>query len=219
MKFYLINGSPRKNWNTAQLLEKAGEGIQSKIGETAEIEVINIYDLTYSGCKSCFSCKRLNGKKYGDCGIKDDLTELLPKLWDADGIIFGSPIYFSDVTGMLRSFIERFLFPKLVYSTTEGPLSDKRMPTAMIYTMNVTEEFCQENYDFTLDSLETVIGNMFTKPYTLKAFNTYQFNDYSKYKNDIFKESEKSKHREEHFPIDLENAFKLGVKIAEDAQK
>ena len=62
--------------------------------------------------------------------------------------------------------MERFLFPNLVYSVTEGPLSDKRMPTAMIYTMNVTEEFCQENYDFTLDSLETVIGNMFTKPYS-----------------------------------------------------
>ncbi len=44
--------------------------------------------------------------------------------------------------------MERFLFPKLVYSVTECPLSDKRMPTAMIYTMNVTEEFCQEKLRF-----------------------------------------------------------------------
>ena len=51
MKFYAINGSPRKNKNTAQLLDKSLEGIKSVIPE-AEVERINLYDLDFKGCKS-----------------------------------------------------------------------------------------------------------------------------------------------------------------------
>lgn len=115
--------------------------------------------------------------------------------------------------------MERFLFPKLVYSVTEGPLSDKRMPTAMIYTMNVTEEFCQEKLRFHSWFIRNSYWKHVHQTIFLKAYNTYQFKDYSKYKNDIFKESEKAKHRDEQFPVDLKNAFELGIKIAEDAQK
>ncbi len=220
MKFYLINGSPRKKRNTVQIIEKIGEGIKETLGEIATIEKINIYDLNYTGCKSCFSCKRLGGKHYGECAIKDDLNELLPKLWDCDGIIFGSPIYFGNVTGELKSFIERFLFPKFVYSATENSLAEKKMPIAMVYTMNVKEEISSEMYESTIYTpLETFIETVFTKPYSLKIYNTYQFKDYSKFKNDIFDETEKAKYLDEHFPIDLENAFNLGIKIAEDAGK
>ena len=54
MKVIAFNGSPRKNWNTAMLLEKALEGAKS---EGAETELIHLYDLNYNGCISCFACK------------------------------------------------------------------------------------------------------------------------------------------------------------------
>ena len=62
MKVMAINGSPRKDWNTATMLQKALEGSASRGAET---ELIHLYDLQFQGCTSCFSCKVLNGKSYG----------------------------------------------------------------------------------------------------------------------------------------------------------
>ena len=54
MKLLAINGSPRKKWNTAMLLEHALNGAASK-GATTEL--IHLYDLDFKGCTSCFACK------------------------------------------------------------------------------------------------------------------------------------------------------------------
>ena len=107
MKAYAINGSPRKNWNTALLLEHALAGAAS---QGAETELIHLYDLAYKGCTSCFSCKLKDGKSYGRCAMNDGLTPVLEKLAEADVFILGSPIYFGTVTGEMRSFMERLLF-------------------------------------------------------------------------------------------------------------
>ena len=61
MKVMAINGSPRKEWNTATLLEKALEGAAS---QGAETELIHLYDLSFKGCKSCFACKTRGGESY-----------------------------------------------------------------------------------------------------------------------------------------------------------
>ena len=55
--------------------------------------------------------------------------------------------------------------------------------------------------------------------FILKVFDTFQFSDYSKYENYAFDPELKAKRKEEHFPIDLENAYDLGVKIAQDSLK
>ncbi len=222
MDFYIINGSPRKKYNTAQLLEKASEGIFDELKknhdeEDINIHLIHIYDLDFKGCKSCFHCKRIGGKYYAQCPIKDDLKELLPKIKNADGIIFGSPIYFGEMTGELRSFLERFIFSSFVYGGESN--APKRMPIGMIYTMNVTEDVCKQWYGNKFDILENEMASVYTKPYSLKVFDTYQFSDYSKYENYAFDSELKAKRKEEHFPIDLENAYDLGVKIAQDSLK
>jgi len=59
MKAIAVNGSPRKTWNTAQLLKKALEGAA---GAGAETKIIHLYDLNFKGCTSCFACKRKNSK-------------------------------------------------------------------------------------------------------------------------------------------------------------
>ena len=105
-KIYAINGSPRKNGNTAQLLQKALDGAASA---GAEVKLIQLADLNFSGCLSCFACKRLQNPTPG-CALKDDLSEILKELLQADGIIMGSPIYFGAETGLYRNFLEQ-LFP------------------------------------------------------------------------------------------------------------
>lgn len=176
MKIYGINGSPRKNKNTATLLQKALEGVKEAAKDKEiETEIINLYDLNYTGCISCFACKRLGSKSYGKCAVKDDLQEVLEKVSQADGLIFSSPVYFSNVTGKLLSFLERLLFPYLVYDNNGTSLAPKRMPTAFIYTMNVKEEVMKQiGYLKTFERMESNIGHIFTKPLVMYSNNTYQ---------------------------------------------
>ena len=66
MKIYAINGSPRKNWNTATLLQHALEGVRGCLPD-ASTELVNLYEHTYKGCTSCFQCKKLGGSSYSAC--------------------------------------------------------------------------------------------------------------------------------------------------------
>lgn len=99
MKVLAINGSPRKTWNTATLLNKALEGAAS---QGAETELIHLYDLNFKGCLSCFACKIKGSKSYGKCAANDDLSPILKKVEEADAIILGSPIYFRTVSGEMK---------------------------------------------------------------------------------------------------------------------
>ena len=118
MKVIAFNGSPRKKWNTGTLLEKALEGAAS---QGAQTELIHLYDLNFKGCISCFACKTKGGKSYGKCAVQDDLTPVLKKVEEADALILGSPIYFGVVTGEMRSFMERLLFPYRPYVPPSDP--------------------------------------------------------------------------------------------------
>ena len=209
MKVVAINGSPRKKWNTATLLEKALGGAAS---EGAETEMIHLYDLNFKGCISCFACKLKDGKSYGKCAMKDDLTPLLEKLEDADAVILGSPIYLMSHTGEMRSFMERFFYPYLVYSPSYESLYPKNIPLGYILTMNVPEE----QFEFLglnkfIEINEMVATNVFGYSETLCSTDTYQFNDYSKYVSSIFDPEAKAKRRGEVFPKDCEKAFEMGA--------
>lgn len=215
MKVYAINGSPRKNSNTAALLQKALEGVKASLKDKdVHTEIINLYDLKYTGCKSCFACKRLGGKSYGRCAIKDDIYEILEELSQADGLIFGSPVYFGNISGQLKSFLERLFFPYLVYDNNHSSLAPKKMPITFIYTMNVTEDEMKDNgYLSNFNSIESYFERLFTKPSVMYSNNTYQFYDYSKYKSDCFSEEEKAAHRKKQFHLDCQKAFELGANL------
>jgi multimeric flavodoxin WrbA len=211
MKVIAINGSPRKKWNTATLLEKALEGAAS---EGAETEIIHLYDLNFKGCTSCFACKIKGGKSYGKCAVKDELTPLLEKLADADAAILGSPIYLGNSTGEMRSFMERYIFPFLVYSTDLRSLFPKNIPVGYIYTMGAKEEnFDMFGLNKTIELNENLAARIFGYSESLYSTDTYQFDDYSKYVADRFDPVEKAKRRKEVFPQDCEKAFEMGARF------
>ena len=108
MEVIAFNGSPRKTWNTATLLQKALEGAASK-GATTKL--IHLYDLDYKGCQSCFGCKTKGGPSYGKCAVKDHLTPILKNIESVDAVILGSPVYFWGVSGEMKSFMERLMYP------------------------------------------------------------------------------------------------------------
>lgn len=216
-KVIFINGSPRKNFNTAKLLKEAQKGAES-VG--AETEFFNLYDINFKGCLSCFACKRKGNNTNCVCAIKDDLRPVLEKCINADAVIMGSPVYFSYPTGEFRSFLERLLFPVhtyLVDKETGGlkSLRPKTIPCGVIFTMNCPREWMEQyNYPVILEdnvkSLEHVMG----QAEVLYSCDTYQFIDYSKYDIDLFDEKHKAQVRDTQFPKDLQAAFEMGKKLA-----
>ncbi len=204
----VVNGSPRKKWNTATLLEKAIEGAAS---ERAKTELVHLYDLDYKGSISCFACKTKNGRSYGKCAVKDELTRVLKKVNEADVIILGSPIYFGTVTGEMRSFMERLLFPLSTYTDPPGSLFSRKVRTAFIYTLGATEQMARERgFDRHIVENEMWMKRIFGTSETLCSYDALQFEDYSKVYAPRFDPAKKAKVREEVFPVDCEKAFKMG---------
>ena len=220
MKAIFVNGSPRKTWNTAQMLESALHGAEQAGAET---ELVHLYNIQYQGCKSCFACKLKNSKTNGVCAIRDDLRPVLERCREADVLVFGSPVYYSYPTGMMRSFMERVMFPIGTYHYENGVqkvLRDKVIPTGMIFTMNCPEQMAvQIHYPMLLETANTkIMEAIYGYAETLYAFNTYQFADYSRYDFTLFSEEEKRRHRDEHWQQDLQRAYELGRRLVEMAK-
>ena len=211
MKIIAINGSPRKDWNTATLLNKALEGAAS---QGAETELIHLYELNYKGCISCFSCKLKDGKSYGKCAVKDSLTPIFDRIKEADALILGSPIYLGTVTGEMRSFLERLIFPYLVYDMQRSSLFKKKISVGFIYTMGAPEDWIKEmGYEQHFKLMEMLSGRIFGAAESLVVTDTYQFDDYSKYVATAMNVEAKAKRRREVFPEDCQKAFEMGARL------
>ncbi len=218
MKVMAINGSPRKTWNTATLLTKALEGAAS---QGAETELVHLYDLDYKGCHSCFACKLRGGSSYGRCAIDDDLKPLLQKIETVDALILGSPIYFGAVSAQMRAFLERLMFQYLVYDEKRTSVRPKDLPTAIVYTMNITQEGAQaRNYPLTLGAMEDAIRRCLSNSEvrTLYATDTCQFEDYAKYEVTAFDAAHKQRRRTEQLPLDGQRAYEMGAQLAKTAR-
>lgn len=219
MQIIAINGSPRKKWNTATILENAVEGA-AEAARGAQTEMFNLYDYNYKGCISCFECKRIGGPSYGKCAVRDDLQPILQKVLHADVVLFGSPIYFSDMTGMMRCFLERLYFPNFVYDKDYSSIAPKQLYSAFFYTMNMPASMMAEwHYPERLETMHATAGRLFGhKPEVEYVNNTYQFKDYSKYAASVFDQAAKAKYREEHFPQDCQKARVIGAELAKKTQ-
>lgn len=222
MNVLLTNGSPRKGWNTATLLEKAQQGA---VTAGADTEVVNLYDYTFQGCVSCFACKRKGSKTNGLCAYRDELTPVLEKAQKADVLILGTPVYFDYPTAQLRAFMERLMFPVDTYLFDEATMTrvrllDKTVPVGMIYTMNCPEFFMSKvEYTTILGANEKALARLFGYCETLYSCDTYQYADYSKYEGNMFDEKRKAEVREKQFPVDCQKAFELGKILVDKATK
>ena len=154
------------------------------------------------------------GKSYGRCALKDDLTPILGKVHEADAIILGSPIYFFRVTGEMRSFMERLMFPYLMYSDPWSSLFPRKIKVGMIYTMNITEEEMKElAQGYSLDANQSILEGIFGAAESLYCYDTYQFEDYSKVVADRIDVAAKEQRRREVFPKDCEKAYEMGCRL------
>lgn len=99
MKILGLSFSPRADGNTVVLLNQALSGARE---EGAETELYSVAGKDIQPCDGCWGCREA-----GKCPIKDDMQEVYDKLVEADGIIFGTPVYFYSMTGQGKTVIDR----------------------------------------------------------------------------------------------------------------
>ena len=109
MQVLIINGSPRKNGVTAAVLHRMEENLR---GAGIEVLFYNLGEMKMSHCTGCNSCYRT-----GHCCIEDDAELLSKRIEEADGIVLGSPTYASNVSGLMKDFIDRghFVMEQLLH--------------------------------------------------------------------------------------------------------
>ncbi len=132
MKLLAFNASPRKErGNTDILIERFIEGAR-KGG--VEIEKHHISDLDINGCRSCFTCW---WKTPGKCMHSDDMDWILPRIGEADILLFGTPIYGNNITHYMQRLVERtfpFSLPEMIVrdSKVSHPDRQKKFPELVI---------------------------------------------------------------------------------------
>ena len=147
MKVLLINGSPNEFGCTYTGLKTVAESLEKNGVET---EIYHIGKDAISGCRACGGCAKL-----GKCVIDDGVNTLTARLDEFDGIVLGSPVYYANVSGQIRSFLDRFF-----YSGAGAKLAGK--PGCAIVSCRrggASAAFDELNKYFTISNMPVVSSN------------------------------------------------------------
>lgn len=135
MKVTAIVGSPRRKGNSAKLVEEILEGAKEK---GAEVAVHYLGEKNIKPCLGCYSCEKTK-----ECVIKDDdMQQIYPDMESADAYVFASPVYFDQVSGQFKTFLDR-IFPYY----WDKPLKDRKAVFTMVYE-DKRPEIYDEIYDW-----------------------------------------------------------------------
>jgi multimeric flavodoxin WrbA len=103
MKVVAINGSPKPKGNTYLALKTVCDELNL---QNIETEIIHVGNMELKGCISCGRCHE------GHCHFSDEkLREIVDKVYAADGLILGSPVYYASIAGTMKSFLDRLFYP------------------------------------------------------------------------------------------------------------
>ncbi len=208
-KIVVVNAGPRKGWNTDILLTEAAKGAEEAGAEIIRFDLFKLEK--YTGCISCFGCKRNPFK--GHCVCRDGLTPVLDAIRESDGLIIGSPNYLSNVTASFRALYERLIFQNLTYNRENPCCKEKYVPVLFIMTSNAPDTMYSE-----LVSSYQQTFNSFVGPCdVLVSGNTLQVADYSKldWEWSMFNPEQKKECRETVFPVERKKAYEMGKALAE----
>lgn len=146
MKVLLVNGSPHANGCTATALKEVEKALNANGVET---EIFHIGRTAIGGCWGCAACRKL-----GKC-VQDDIVNVfIEKAKDADGFIFGSPVYYASPSGALISFMDRVFYSgakHLAYKPAAAVASARRAGT--LTTFDVLNKY------FTINNMPVVSAN------------------------------------------------------------
>jgi len=149
VKVLAINGSHRKGKNTANMLNIVLEEAKA---EGADTELLEITDFNIKPCLSCNQCLRKTS-----CSIQDDVQVIANKMMEADAVILGSPVYFGNVTGLLKMFMDRTRWMHMCQNLLEGHIGAAVTVAGLRnggqeVTLNILERFLQSHGLMVVDS-------------------------------------------------------------------
>ena len=203
-KIVVVNAGPRKGWNTDTIITEAARGAEEAGAQIIRFDLFNLEK--YTGCISCFGCKKEANK--GHCICRDGLTPVLDAIREADGLIIGSPNYLGEMTASFRALYERLVFQNLTYNRETPCCNERMIPVLLVMTCNSPDTGYQnllQNYRATL--------NLFAGPTEVFVCgNTLQLKDYSKtdWPWSMFDPQAKIKRHETVFPAECRKAYQLG---------
>ena len=207
-KIVAVNAGPRMGWNTETLISEASKGAQSA---GAAVERFDLFRLEkYTGCISCFGCKREKNK--GRCVCRDALTPVLDAIRASDGLIIGSPNYLSELTASFRALYERLIFQSLTYNLEMPCCNERPVPVLLIMTSNAPDTMYLPLLDNYRKTLERFVG----PTEVLVSGNTLQLKDYGKtdWPWTMFDPEAKKLRHETVFPAECRAAFEKGAELA-----
>lgn len=215
MRAIAINGSPRKGWNTDLILQQALRGAADAGAET---EMIQLSELTFSGCRSCFACKKA-GAETGRCMWNDGLQSVFDKIFSADVVLLGSPIYLGNVSGMMYCLMERLVFSLLSYDDYSRTLFHGKINSCFFFTMNAPKVFAKTAYHGIMKQYANYMKRLGGNTEYYAACDTLQFDDYTRFAAGTSNEAHKRKVRDEQFPKDLQSAYDIGFRLSASIQQ
>ena len=207
-KIVAVNAGPRKGWNTDTLITEASKGAEAA---GAVIERFDLFRLDkYTGCISCFGCKREAHK--GHCVCRDGLTPVLDAIRQADGLIIGSPNYLSELTASFRALYERLIFQNLTYNMENPCCNPRAIPVLLIMTSNAPDQ----SYLGLMQNYQQTFSRFVGPTELLISGDTLQLKDYTKtdWPWTLFDPAAKQARHETIFPRECKKAFDMGAALA-----
>ena len=193
------------------MLKEVMKGAESAGAET---ELVNLFDIDFKGCTGCCICKLDNKEYFAHCAVNDGLKPLLERIEKTDIIVLGSPVYYGNLSGQMRSFTDRLLFQYLDYGATSSGPKPKEFRTALVVTMNVNSKVSVERgFDDTMKNFADIIGHTLGACELFMLTDTVMFDDYSKYVYLMDDKEEKANRMEKISLNDRQRAFDLGVRL------
>ena len=208
-KIIAVNAGPRKGWNTDTLIDEAVKGAESA---GAQVQKFDLFRLDkYTGCISCFGCKREKNK--GHCICRDGLTPVLDAIREADGLIIGSPYYLGEMTASFRALYERLIFQNLTYNAETPCCNQNVLPVLLIMTSNAPDY----GYQAILTGYQQTLSRFVGPTEVFVSGETLQIKDYSKldWEWSIFDPKAKQKRHDEVFPKERKEAYEMGIVLTQ----
>jgi len=100
MEIVCVLGSPKANGNSASIAKRFCDKAEKMGGN---VQCFNLNELDFKGCQGCMACKTTSDR----CVLKDDLTQVLDAIRETDILVIATPVYFADMTGQLKCFLDR----------------------------------------------------------------------------------------------------------------
>ncbi len=206
-----VNAGPRMGWNTDTLITEAVRGAESQGAAVRRFDLFRLEK--YTGCISCFGCKKEKFK--GHCVCRDGLTPVLDAIRESDGLIIGSPNYLSELTASFRALYERLIFQNLTYNLETPCCSGRPVPVLLIMTSNAPDTMYRDLLENYRQALTRFVGP--TEVFV--SGDTLQLKDYGRtdWPWTMFDPAAKQKRHETVFPEECAKVCEMGAALARQA--